>query len=147
MALRLWKDAERAELRALAIDPHYALAALDLLTTRLNATGDVDSARRAFDGFPEGINFIDSVVDRGWTLHASSMCGFISTSSKDVSPMLSKLSRRKWPMTIVGISSSLPGASPFACWQGRLRQPNPREKKRCRYSRPDSESGQMTLSR
>jgi len=65
MALRLWKDAERAELRALAIDPHYALAALDLLTTRLNATGDVASARRTFDGFPEGINFIDSVVDRG----------------------------------------------------------------------------------
>jgi TolB-like protein len=65
LALRLWKDAQRAELRALAIDPHNALAALDLLTTRLNATGDVDSARRALDGFPEGINFIDSVVDRG----------------------------------------------------------------------------------
>ncbi|MEP6586902.1 MAG: hypothetical protein ABJB70_09265 [Candidatus Udaeobacter sp.] len=64
-ALRLWKDAERAELRALAIDPHYALAALYLLTTRLNGTGDIDSARRALDGFPEGINFIDSVVDRG----------------------------------------------------------------------------------
>src|SRR5438094_3734083 len=60
MALRLWKDAERAALRALAIDPHYALAALDLLTTRLNATGDVDSARRAFDGFPEGRTFIYS---------------------------------------------------------------------------------------
>jgi TolB-like protein len=38
--LRLWKDAERAELRALAIDPHHAQAALDLLRTRLNATGD-----------------------------------------------------------------------------------------------------------
>jgi TolB-like protein len=65
LALRLWKDAQRAELRALAIDPHNALAALDLLSIRLNATGDVASARRAFDGFPEGINFIDSVVDRG----------------------------------------------------------------------------------
>jgi TolB-like protein/Flp pilus assembly protein TadD len=65
LALRLWKDAQRLELRALAIDPHNALAALDLLSTRLNATGDVASARRAFDGFPEGINFIDSVVDRG----------------------------------------------------------------------------------
>jgi tetratricopeptide (TPR) repeat protein len=65
LALRLWKDAQRAELRALAIDPHNALSALDLLSTRLNATGDVASARRAFDGFPEGINFIDSVVDRG----------------------------------------------------------------------------------
>jgi TolB-like protein/Flp pilus assembly protein TadD len=64
-ALRLWKDAEHAELRALAIDPHLAGAALQLLTTRLNGTGDIDSARRALDGFPQGINFIDSVVDRG----------------------------------------------------------------------------------
>jgi TolB-like protein/Tfp pilus assembly protein PilF len=64
-ALRLWKDAERAELRALAIDPHNMPAALALLITRLNGRGDVDSARRALDGFPEGINFIDSVVDRG----------------------------------------------------------------------------------
>jgi TolB-like protein/Flp pilus assembly protein TadD len=64
-ALRQWKDAEHAELRALAIDPHLAGAALQLLTTRLNGTGDIDSARRALDGFPQGINFIDSVVDRG----------------------------------------------------------------------------------
>jgi serine/threonine-protein kinase len=56
LALRLWEDAERAELRALAIDPHNALAALFLLSSRLNATGDVDSARRTLDGFPEAIN-------------------------------------------------------------------------------------------
>src|SRR5262249_20622293 len=55
LALRLWKDAERAELRALAIDPHSTLAALLLVNTRLNGTGDVDSARRTFDGFPEDI--------------------------------------------------------------------------------------------
>ncbi len=54
-ALRLWKDAERAELRALAIDPHNTLAALFLLGSRLNATGDVDSARRPLDSFPEVI--------------------------------------------------------------------------------------------
>ena len=54
-ALRLWKDAERAELRALAIDPHNTLAALFLLSSRLNATGDVDSARRPLDSFPEVI--------------------------------------------------------------------------------------------
>jgi TolB-like protein/class 3 adenylate cyclase/Tfp pilus assembly protein PilF len=65
LALRQWKDAERIELRALAIDPHNTLAAIYLLITRLNATGDVESARRALDGFPQGINFIDSVVDRG----------------------------------------------------------------------------------
>jgi TolB-like protein len=57
-ALRLWKDAERAELRALAIDPHNTLAALFLLGTRLNATGDVESARRPLDGFPEVIKGI-----------------------------------------------------------------------------------------
>jgi TolB-like protein/Tfp pilus assembly protein PilF len=55
LLLRLWKDAERAELRALAIDPHNLPAASDLLITRLNATGDVDSARRAFDGLPQAI--------------------------------------------------------------------------------------------
>src|SRR5262249_3260202 len=51
LALRQWKDAERAELRALAIDPHHSKAAADLLVTRLSATGDVGSARRALDGF------------------------------------------------------------------------------------------------
>jgi serine/threonine protein kinase/Tfp pilus assembly protein PilF len=55
LSLRLWKDAERAELRALASDPHIALAAIFLLEARLNETGDVDSARRVFDGFPEAI--------------------------------------------------------------------------------------------
>jgi tetratricopeptide (TPR) repeat protein len=49
--LRQWKDAEQAELRALAIDPHNTLAAASLLTVRVNGTGDVDSAWRAFDGF------------------------------------------------------------------------------------------------
>jgi len=52
LALRLWKDAERAELRALAIDPHDAPAAAYLLSSRLNATGDVNSARRVLDDFP-----------------------------------------------------------------------------------------------
>jgi len=54
-ALRLWKDAERAELRALAIDPHSAQAAMFLVFTRLTTTGDVASARRALDDFPEVI--------------------------------------------------------------------------------------------
>ena len=58
-ALRLWKDAERAELRALAIDPHDAPAADTFSTARLNGTGDVDSARRVFDDFPEAIKSFD----------------------------------------------------------------------------------------
>ena len=52
-ALRLWKDAERAELRALAIDPHNVWPPLALASIRLNATGDVASARQALDGFPD----------------------------------------------------------------------------------------------
>jgi serine/threonine-protein kinase len=52
LTLRQWKDAERALLRALAIDPHNTIAAAFLLTIRLNGTGDVDAARRLFDGFP-----------------------------------------------------------------------------------------------
>jgi TolB-like protein/Flp pilus assembly protein TadD len=65
-ALRLWKDAEHAELRALAIDPHNALAAASLLITRLSATGDVESARRALDGFPEAIESL-TVLGRSGT--------------------------------------------------------------------------------
>jgi hypothetical protein len=149
-ALRLWKDAERAALRALAIDPHSPFAAEFLLSARLYGTGDVDSAWRAFDAFPEDIKggfsgqrgyggggrWIGEIIG-GWR--------FISTSSKDISPMLSKLSRSEWRRTIVSISSSLPGVSSFACWQDRRKEPNQRGNKRSRYSRPDSESGQTIL--
>jgi serine/threonine-protein kinase len=54
-ALRLWKHAERAELRALAIDPHNVWAPLSLVDIRLRATGDVDSARQALDGLSDAI--------------------------------------------------------------------------------------------
>jgi len=53
LSLRQGKDAEQAELRALAIDPHNTIAAAFLLIARVNGEGDVDSARRAFDGFSE----------------------------------------------------------------------------------------------
>jgi tetratricopeptide (TPR) repeat protein len=51
----MWKDAERAELRALAIDPHSTVAAVSLVNIPLSGAGDVDSARRAFDRFPEDV--------------------------------------------------------------------------------------------
>src|SRR5205809_4691454 len=56
--LRLWNHAERAELPALAIDPHNTQAAMFLVLTRLNTTGDVDSAQRALDDFPDLIKGI-----------------------------------------------------------------------------------------
>src|SRR4030095_10996433 len=61
-ALRQWKEAGRAELRRRRINPHYAIAALALAGSRLNSTGDVDSARRAFDGFPEAVRSITGGV-------------------------------------------------------------------------------------
>jgi tetratricopeptide (TPR) repeat protein len=54
VTLRQWKDAERAGLRALGIDPHNVIAASIVAMPRLNATGDVDSARRAFAEIPMG---------------------------------------------------------------------------------------------
>jgi hypothetical protein len=98
LALRQWKDAERAAFRALALDPHNALAASVLHRSRLNSTGDVDSARRALDGFPEAIKS-PPLIARGATafamLELSLVGGFISTSLNDVSLMLSKLSGRR----------------------------------------------------
>src|SRR5881296_3654290 len=72
LLLRLWKDAERWESRSLAIDPHNIQAASALLITRLNATGDVDSARRALDGFPEGTRSLT----REWFAAGGDVAGF-----------------------------------------------------------------------
>jgi len=72
LLLRLWKDAERWESRSLAIDPHNMQAASALLITRLNATGDVDSARRALDGFPEGTKSLT----REWFAAGGDVAGF-----------------------------------------------------------------------
>src|SRR5207249_3105466 len=72
LLLRLWKDAERWLSRALAIDPHNMQAASALLITRLNATGDVDSARRALDGFPEGTKSLT----REWFAAGGDVAGF-----------------------------------------------------------------------
>jgi len=58
LMVRLWKDVERAELRALAIDPQNALPAAYLTFSRLGSTGDVRSARRVLDDFPEAIKRI-----------------------------------------------------------------------------------------
>jgi TolB-like protein len=64
-ALRMWRDAELAAMRALAIDPHHAQGAISLFITRLNATGDVNSVRRAFDGFPDAIKNLPAAPGAG----------------------------------------------------------------------------------
>jgi len=51
-ALRRWDDAEHAFTRALALDPHNAIAAQNLAATYINSSGDIGRARRAFEGVP-----------------------------------------------------------------------------------------------
>ena len=72
--LRQWKDAERAALRALAIDPQGAWAPLSLLFTRLSATGDVESAQRALNSFPESIKSVTRTT--GGDGEAADLIGF-----------------------------------------------------------------------
>jgi TolB-like protein/Flp pilus assembly protein TadD len=55
VSLRLWKEAERVELLAVAMDPLNTVARVILSRNRLGGTGDIAAARRAFDGFPEAI--------------------------------------------------------------------------------------------
>jgi TolB-like protein len=50
LTLRRWTDAEHELTHALALDPHYALAAENLAGTYINSTGDIRRARRAFEG-------------------------------------------------------------------------------------------------
>jgi serine/threonine protein kinase/TolB-like protein/class 3 adenylate cyclase/Flp pilus assembly protein TadD len=51
--LRRWSDAERAFNRALALDPHNINAAYHLAQVYTNSTGDIQRARRAWEGVPE----------------------------------------------------------------------------------------------
>src|SRR5262249_325398 len=60
--------------------------------------------------------------------------------------MLFKLSTRGWSTTIARIFNSLRGVSPFACWREGMRQPNQWQKRRCRYSRPDSDRPDDTFA-
>src|SRR5258708_4462119 len=72
LLLRRWKDAERWLSRSLAIDPHKMQAASALLITRLNATGDVASARRALDGFPADTK----TLTREWFAAGGDVAGY-----------------------------------------------------------------------
>jgi len=51
-SLRRWGDAEHAFRRALALDPHNALAAVYLARTYVNSAGDVRRAKQAYEGVP-----------------------------------------------------------------------------------------------
>ena len=54
LSLRRWSEAERALTRALALDPHNINAGFHLAQTYINSTGDIQRARRAWEGIPEG---------------------------------------------------------------------------------------------
>ena len=50
---RWWFGCEHAFARALALDPHHLGAAFHLAVTHINRTGDIQRARRAWEGIPE----------------------------------------------------------------------------------------------
>jgi serine/threonine-protein kinase len=50
--LRMWKEANRAGQRALALDPHNLSAMIDVLVSGLNGTGDIEKARQTLATFP-----------------------------------------------------------------------------------------------
>jgi TolB-like protein len=58
LSLRRWSDAEHELTRALALDPHSALATYFLALTYINSIGDIERARRAWEGPPR-----DSPID------------------------------------------------------------------------------------
>ena len=53
LALRRWSEAEGALTRALALDPHNINAAYHLAQTYTNSAGDIQRAKRAWEGVPE----------------------------------------------------------------------------------------------
>jgi TolB-like protein/Flp pilus assembly protein TadD len=52
LTLRRWSEAKRMVTRALAIDPHNALAGQFLALIYINSAGDIRRARRAFEAVP-----------------------------------------------------------------------------------------------
>jgi serine/threonine-protein kinase len=51
-SLRMWEEAKRAGLRALAIDPHSILGLDTVIFALLNGTGDIEEARRTLANHP-----------------------------------------------------------------------------------------------
>jgi tetratricopeptide (TPR) repeat protein len=48
----MWKDANRAGQRALALDPHNLSAMIDVVLSDLNGTGDIEKAKQTLATFP-----------------------------------------------------------------------------------------------
>jgi TolB-like protein/Tfp pilus assembly protein PilF len=53
LSLRRWSEAKRALTRALALDPHNINAAHHLALTYVASTGDIQRAKRAWEGVPD----------------------------------------------------------------------------------------------
>jgi TolB-like protein/Flp pilus assembly protein TadD len=53
LPLRRWSEAERALTRALALDPHNINAAHHLALAYVSSTGDIQRAKRAWEGVPD----------------------------------------------------------------------------------------------
>lgn len=133
--LRLWKDAEWAELRALAIDPHNVVAADFLARFRLNAAGDIDSARRAFDGIPEE----KRITARSFQGDAAAITGisaYLDVMERRFTYAL-KAFEKEGSNGNIERPRQLAGHAVLQVWQDRVKLPNPLARRHCRCSKPD----------
>jgi len=61
-SLRMWDDAKRVGLRALAIDPHSTLGLQTAMFASLNGKGDIDEAKRTLANYPPEERVADFTV-------------------------------------------------------------------------------------
>jgi TolB-like protein/Tfp pilus assembly protein PilF len=64
-SLRMWNEAKRAGLRALALDPHSSLGLQTTIFASLYGTGDVDEAKRTLANYPAAGRIADFQVIAG----------------------------------------------------------------------------------
>jgi len=61
-SLRMWEDARRGGLRALAIDPHSTVGLQTAILAALNGSGDIDGAKEILTSYPPGTRVADFTV-------------------------------------------------------------------------------------
>ena len=60
--LRMWDEAKRYGLRALALDPRNVVGMRFLVASYLNQSGDIETAKRALAAFPSDVILINKTV-------------------------------------------------------------------------------------
>ena len=131
VSLRLWKEAERIELRALAMDPQNSVAITLLCRNRLNGTGDINSARRVLEGFPEAIR-TSAISFQGDVIAMIGTRAYLDLIEKRFADALQAFEKECRQRRFWASAEACWYAQSFVSWRDRLRRRNPLERRRCR---------------